>query len=152
MGLRLYTTKTTIHFPLFKAHECQIGAKKKKKSLIYSHMVHRTSCLSFGKLTSNTLDKLQFHSSWDKTRQCISLYMLLIIHSKQSIFTIPVLMYSTKLTSCSQILTITFAVAVSLWFPAQDRQTVKYKPHSVLNQTLKEKKQQLTSVINNAVV
>lgn len=42
---------------------------------------------------------------------------------------------SIKLTSCSQILTITFAVAVSLWFPAQKPQTVKCKSHSVLIQS-----------------
>lgn len=93
MGLRLHTTKQaivsdhafSIKLPITSSSRTLnvVGiCAKRYQSLIYSHMVHKTSCLSFDKRTGSTPDKLQFHSSGDGN-QTRSLTASIVIFPKQ---------------------------------------------------------------------
>lgn len=82
--------------------------------LLSLHMAHRTSCLSFGKQRDNTQDKLQSRSSAKRDSK-IKFFQSI----DQSLAQILKILSNLNhiLTSCSQIFTITLAVAVSLWLP-----------------------------------
>lgn len=89
-------------------------------------MAHKTSCPSSGRLKDSILDRPQFHSSVKQKTAENKLDQNLHCHLNFCIYLN--LFNPALLTSCSQILMITLAVVVSLWFPGKYKEIMFSTP------------------------
>lgn len=127
--------------------------KWSKKEIL--HMVHRTSCLSSDRQTGSTLDKLQFHSSVDDLQTKLTLFYSFKFACSSTTYCVSCIMHLNTPTSCSHILTITLAVAVSLWFPKERIKLTKTILWTIWCEAKNinfNNRPALTSIINDTVV